>query len=129
MLDLTLHIRHLPGQRWRRFEIGVAKDETHGTKITLLPEAGLIRIDRTNSGTVNDVVHVREFPARFPDGEIRLRLLMDRYSLEIFVNGGEQAASLTLYTPPEADAITFASDVPASVTAEKYDLATEDQTV
>ena len=105
----------------------MAKNEKYSTKLSLIPGEGIIRLDRTNSGYAHDVVHVREFPVRFPDGTVRLRLLMDRYSMEVFVNDGEQAASMTFYTPAEADAITFSSDAPALVSVEKYDICVEDR--
>jgi len=50
---------------------------------------------------------------------------MDRYSLELFVNDGEQAASFVLYTPLEAGAVSFSSDGSVLVDVEKYDLEVE----
>ena len=50
---------------------------------------------------------------------------MDRYSLELFVNDGEQAASFVLYTPQEAAAVSFSSDGSVLVDVEKYDLLME----
>ena len=47
---------------------------------------------------------------------------MDRYSLELFVNDGKQAASFILYTPVEAGAISFASDDIVFADIEKYEL-------
>ena len=66
--------------------------------------------------------HIREFPADFRDGAIRLRLLLDRYSAELFVGHGEQAASMVLYAPEDAAGITLRADAPVKVSAEKYDL-------
>ena len=66
--------------------------------------------------------HIREFPADFRNGSIRLRLLLDRYSAELFVGHGEQAASMVLYAPEDAEGITLHSDAPVRVSAEKYDL-------
>ena len=40
-------------------------------------------------------------------GKLNLRILLDRYSSEIFVNGGEQVLTMTYYSPGEADRITF----------------------
>ena len=51
-----------------------------------------------------------------------MRVVMDRYSLELFVNDGEQAASFVLYTPGEANAVSFSSDGSVLVDVEKYDL-------
>ena len=50
---------------------------------------------------------------------------MDRYSLELFVNDGEQAASFVLYTPGTAGAVSFSSDGSVLVDVEKYDLEME----
>lgn len=41
------------------------------------------------------------------DGKVRLRILMDQYSVEIFANDGEQAMSSLIYTRPEAQGISF----------------------
>ena len=47
---------------------------------------------------------------------------MDRYSLELFVNDGEQSASFVLYTPVSADSISFSCDGAAIIDVEKYDI-------
>ena len=47
---------------------------------------------------------------------------MDRYSLELFVNDGEQAASFVLYTPVSASSISFETDGAVLLDVEKYDL-------
>ena len=54
--------------------------------------------------------------------ELKLRIILDRYSLELFVNDGEQAASFVLYTPISADSISFSCDGTAIIDVEKYDL-------
>ena len=56
------------------------------------------------------------------NGVLKLRVIMDRYSLEVFVNDGEQAASFVLYTPLEAGAVSFSSDGSVLVDVEKYEL-------
>jgi beta-fructofuranosidase len=50
---------------------------------------------------------------------------MDRYSVELFVNDGEQAASFVIYTPDEAKSISFASDGATLIDIEKYALEIE----
>lgn len=54
--------------------------------------------------------------------KIKLRLLIDRYSIEIFVNDGEQTSTSTYYTPLDAKEITFESNGEAIVNIEKYDI-------
>ncbi|MCR5089978.1 MAG: GH32 C-terminal domain-containing protein [Oscillospiraceae bacterium] len=121
VLDMTLQIRLEDG--CGHFELTVADNGKYRTRISLLPGTGTIRLDRSCSGVRYDGVHVREFPVTVCGGEVRMRLLLDRYSLELFVNDGEQAASMTLYAPPEADGITFSAEGGTAVlTLEKYDL-------
>ena len=55
-------------------------------------------------------------------GEIKLRVILDKYSLELFVNDGEQAASMVVYTDVSADAISFEADGCIIMDVEKYDL-------
>ena len=52
-------------------------------------------------------------------------LLLDRWSMELFVNDGEHAASFTVYTPQSADGIRFEAEGAALLDAEKYDLEFE----
>ena len=67
-------------------------------------------------------MNIRTFPVRPRRGEIKLRIIMDRYSMELFVNDGEQAASFVLYTPISASSITFGAEGTVLLDVEKYDL-------
>ena len=51
-----------------------------------------------------------------------LRIVMDRYSLEVFVNEGEQAASFVIYTPERSSFVSFACEGSLLLDVEKYDL-------
>lgn len=128
ILDLTLCIRP-EGEAYGRFDLEIAKNDSFVTTISLLPQTRTIRLDRTYSGFRHDILHTREFPAAFPADGIRLRLLLDRYSAELFVGDGEQAASMVLYTPAEAEEICLRADRPVRVDVEKYDLIVEQTTV
>lgn len=122
-LDLTVTVRPQEGaDLYCWFQIDVARDETHGTSIRFRPGEDLIRIDRTRSGLSWDMVNVREFPVAAKDGQLKLRLILDRYSLEVFVNDGEQAASNVIYTPLEAEEIRFSCGGAARVDVEQYTL-------
>ncbi|MBQ1317676.1 MAG: glycoside hydrolase family 32 protein [Lachnospiraceae bacterium] len=122
-IDMTVTIR--PGNEnnmYKWFRLYLARDGENFTFIRYRPEVGTIKVDRTHSGFPHDIVNVREFPAYMKDGVIKLRVIMDRYSLELFVNDGEQAASFVLYTPIEAGAVSFSSDGSVLIDVEKYDL-------
>ena len=125
-LDMTVTVR--PGNEnslYKWFRLYVAKDGEYFTFIRYKPETGTIKVDRTHSGFPHDIVNIREFPVNVRNGALKLRIVMDRYSLEIFVNDGEQTASFVLYTPIEANSISFSSDGSVLVDVEKYELIVE----
>lgn len=122
VLDMTVTVRPTGGELYRWFRIRVAKDGEHETIIRYRPGNGTLKIDRTRSGLPYDIVHTRSFLVRDRGGEIKLRILLDRFSVEVFVNDGEQAASAVIYTRQEADAITFEAGGTVLMDVEKYDL-------
>ncbi len=121
-LDMTVTVRQgNMSQMYRTFRISLAKDGERVTTIRHKPENNTIRVDRSRSGFPHDIVNVRDFPIAATD-ELKLRIIMDRYSLELFVNDGEQAASFVLYTPITADSISFSAEGAAMIDVEKYDI-------
>ena len=123
VLDMTVTVRPVNANNlYRWFRLEVAKNGQCHTFIRYKPEAGTVRVDRTHSGFPHDIVSTRDFVVRPRQGEIKLRVLLDRFSLELFVNDGEQAASFVLYTPLEADAISFDADGTVMLDVEKYEL-------
>ena len=125
-LDMTVTVRAgNENSLYKWFRLYVAKDGEYSTFIRYRPETGTIKVDRTHSGFPHDIVNIREFPVSVRNGVLKLRVIMDRYSLELFVNDGEQAASFVLYTPINANSISFSSDGSVLVDVEKYELLTE----
>ncbi len=61
---------------------------------------------------------LRKAAVRDQGGSIKIRIILDRFSVEIFVNDGEQVLSSCLYTPQEADADVY-------MNVEKYGIAVE----
>ena len=41
------------------------------------------------------------------NGEITLRVILDRYSMELFINDGEQVMSMGIFTDIKAEGISF----------------------
>ncbi len=123
VIDLTVNLR--PGSKkavYRWFKLNLAKDGEHVTTIRFKPGDGTVRVDRSRCGFPHDIVHVRSFPVRSNRGHIKLRLVMDVHSLELFVNDGEQAATFVIYTPESADAISFEAKGEVMMDVDKYDL-------
>ena len=67
-------------------------------------------------------MHTRSCKVRSQNGALKLRILLDKNSVEVFVNDGEQTMTAWIYTPQSADSITFAADGKATVTAEQFEL-------
>lgn len=120
-LDMTVRLK--ADQGFRSFCMKVAKDEEYETMVSYDPEKEILTLDRSHSGYLYDIVHRREISVKPVDGEIVLRCLMDRFSLEIFINDGSQTATLTFFTPESADQITFAAEGEAELSVEKYALS------
>lgn len=121
-VDMTVTVHPAGNELYRWFRIRVAGDDRHDTVIRYEPDESILQIDRTRSGLAHDIVNTRSFPVRPQGGELKLRIILDRFSVEVFVNDGEHAASSVIYTCQQADAITFAAGGKAYIDVEKYDL-------
>ena len=123
VIDLTVNVRPANGSTmYRSFRLNLAKDGEHVTTIRFKPEQGIVKVDRSRCGFRYDIVHVRSFPVYSRHGVIKLRCILDKHSLELFVNDGEQAATFVLHTPVSADVISFEAEGEVLMDVEKYDL-------
>ena len=123
-IDLTVTVRPADTERvFRYFRIRVAKSDKYETCIRYKPETGTIRVDRTRSGFPYDIVNIRDFLIDPHSGEVKMRIILDRHSLELFVGDGEQTATFMIHTPQNADGVSFeAEGADAVVDIEKYEL-------
>ena len=51
-----------------------------------------------------------------------MRMILDRFSVEVFVNDGRQTMSATIFTEQGADGISFVADGKVKLDVVKYDL-------
>jgi len=58
-------------------------------------------------------------------GQLSLRILLDRYSCEIFANNGEQAMTSLIFTPQDGTGIQFLVRGKALASICKYDIITD----
>jgi len=107
----------------RRFEFRFAEDSNYYSSISYTTADSMLRIDRTFSGSRRDVIHHRKCRTQLQEGILKLRIILDLYSVEVFVNDGSQTVSAVLYTDPSADQMSFSIDGTALVGIRKYDLA------
>ena len=103
-IDLTLELQ---GDEYESFTIYLAMKERHFTKVTYDRTQGILTFDRRHSGTRRDFIHTREMAVEEKEGKLKLRILMDKYSVEIFVNDAEKAMTSLVYTELDADEIAF----------------------
>lgn len=118
-LDLTLRLQAQDGP----FTLKFAQDNSHFTAFTFQPDRSLLTLDRSHSGLPKGHALSRTIPVHSREGLLELRLILDRFSVEAFVNGGEQTLSATLYTPQEATGISFQAQGKAVIQLEQYALA------
>ena len=108
---------HYPLQK---FAIHFAKDWRHHTGISFRPAESTLKVDRKFSGSRRAIIHQRRAYAKPKDGVLKLRIILDRFSAEVFVNGGEKVMTITFYV--RADGISFFADGEAEFSVTKYRL-------
>lgn len=120
ILDMTVTVKDT--KDLEKLSILVAANEEYHTSVSFLPKKELLNMDRSFSGYLYDIVHSRKIPAGMKEGRLELRFIMDRYSLEVFINGGEKVGAVVLFTPLEAEKILFRAEGTAQIDVEKYEL-------
>ena len=124
VLDMEIVIRpEDPDVMYQKFSVHFAKNDQYHTTISYRPQENVLKIDRKFSGSRRAFIHQRRSKvAAGPGGVLKLRLILDRYSAEVFVNDGEQVMTAIFYTPLEAKDITFAAAGRLFMDVVKYDL-------
>ena len=109
LLDLSLKI-YAPKPSFERKDIFQMKFAKQGENYVLCTYdfvSGILTVDRSHAGRSASICEVRRIYMGCSE-ELSLRLLLDRFSFELFVNDGEQVLSGTLYElPEEAKEISF----------------------
>ncbi len=106
-LDLTLELHPCEGDLFDRFAVRFAKNETCHIGVSFRPRESVLKVDRKFSGSRRAIIHQRRAKVRHDHGGIKLRLILDRHSVEVFVNDGEKVMTAAFDTDPSADQITF----------------------
>jgi beta-fructofuranosidase len=111
-IDLEVTVRPAPGEPlYRKFAIWFAMDQENHSAVRFTPDDGTVKIDRKNAGSRKAIVHQRRCLVRESmDGSIRLRIILDRNSFEVFINDGRYVMSATIPTPLAADKISFRTE-------------------
>ena len=125
-IDMELTLRPAEGEElYRKFAVRFAQNDTCHTAVSFRPHESILKVDRKFSGSRRAIIHQRRSLVNSENGRITMRIILDNFSVEIFVNNGEQVLSATLYTDLSADGILFYADGKALIDVVKYDLAFE----
>ena len=125
-IDMELVISPEEGQEiYHKFAVRFAQNDQFRTSVSFRPKDSVLKIDRKFSGTRRAIIHQRRSLVNSADGRLKLRIILDRFSAEVFVNDGEQVMTATIYTEQEADGISFFADGAARIDVVKYDLTAQ----
>ena len=122
-IDMELVIRPEDKENmYKKFGLRFAKNEKFYTELSFRPDESVLKIDRKFSGTERALVHQRRCLVNGDANELKLRVILDRFSAEIFINDGEQVMSAVIFTEQEAKGISFFADGAAKIDVVKHDL-------
>ena len=122
-IDMELVIRPEDKENvYKKFALRFAQNEKFHTELSFRADESVLKIDRKFSGTERALVHQRRCLVNGDANELKLRVILDRFSAEIFINDGEQVMSAVVFTEQEAKGISFFADGAAKIDVVKYDL-------
>ncbi len=122
-VDMEISLR--PGKEgngYRKFTLYFAQDAVYHTAVRFYPEDSVVELDRAFAGSRRAVVHQCRTRVQSSGGKVKLRIILDSFSAEVFINDGEKVMSAMFYTDLSADDISFAADGQAVMDIVKYDL-------
>ncbi len=123
LVDMELTLR--PGDEqnlYQKFAVRFAQNEEYQTSLSFRPRESILKVDRKFSGSRRAIIHQRRSLVNSTDGNLKLRIILDRFSVEVFVNDGEHVLTAIMYTEQEADGISFYADGDVVMDVVKYDL-------
>jgi beta-fructofuranosidase len=96
-----------PSPFWDRFEMKFASNGENYIRLTYRKTDGHLILDRSHAGRSASICEIREVEVGKTD-RLKIRVLVDRFSFEVFVNDGAKVLTGTMYEMPcDADQITF----------------------
>ncbi len=123
-VDMEIEIEPVEGEDiFQRFSVRFAKNDTYQTSISLRPHEEVVKVDRKFSGSRRAIIHQRRCKVNgSKNGKIKLRMILDTCSVEVFINNGYQVMTATIPTEPSAKDIAFSCIGKARMNITKYDL-------
>ena len=126
-VELDLRVRpENPKAPYHKFSMYFAQDSRYYSILSYRPYESLLKIDRKFSGSRRAFIHQRRCQVASNSGEIRLHVILDRFSIEVFINDGEQVMTATILTDTDSSGIAFEADGRAVMDITKYTLFSEE---
>ena len=123
LLDLEVELEaEDPDLLYRKFEIRFAADNIYHTSFSYRPDEKIAKIDRKFSGSRRAIIHQRRALAGDGSGRLKFRLILDRFSVEVFINDGQKVMTATIYTDMSAEGISFIADGSVRISVSGYRL-------
>ena len=123
MVDMEITIRPKdPEKSFRKFSVWFAQNEQFRTSVSFKPYESVLKLDRKYSGSRRAFINQRRAQVNARNGELKMRIILDRFSAEVFVNDGEQVMTATVMTDLLANGISFSTDGQVEMDITKYDL-------
>ncbi len=89
------------------FIINFAKNQRYNTKFIYKCKEQLAIFDRNGAGIRKDCLNERKINITSIDNKLNIRIIVDKYTVEIFLNNGYKTMSSLIYTNMEANQISF----------------------
>lgn len=122
IVDLEVEIASAGNDLYQQFAVRFAAKDDMYTEFRFRPKEDLISVDRKYSGQRRAIIRHRDAEFHNHNGNLNFRLLIDRYSGEVFVNNGEKVMSLTIETDLDAEEIRFSAIGKLKINVKKYNL-------
>ena len=125
--ELDIRLRPAdPENPYQKFVLYFARNDKYHSVLSYRPYESWLQIDRKFSGSRRAYIHQRRCLVPSRNGEIHLHVILDRFSVEIFINDGEQVMTATILTGSDARGISFETDGKAVMDITKYTLFEEE---
>ena len=121
-VDMEITVTRAEEEIYNKFTVSLAANDECYTDVSFRPKESIVKIDRKFSGFRRAGIHQRRAHVEMQDDQIRFRIILDRFSMEVFINDGSKVMSVTLATEQSADGIYFTCDKDVIIHVRKYDL-------
>ena len=107
---------------YQKFAVRFAQNDQYQTALSFRPHESVLKVTESFPDPAERSFISARSLVNSKNGELKLRMILDRFSVEVFINDGEQVMTAIMYTDPLADGISFLADGKVTMDVVKYDL-------